>query len=184
MSTLAKLSGAGDSAVLPGYRLSPMEMSDFGELEREFELHALGTAAALARALPEQMGERAVQRAEKKVDEGYWAWGGLGFDSEALKLQNAPLLLYMELRRRHPDVTRDAADKLWREHPRQGSLHDTILDFAGYSKSRKKGVSSEGMAATLATAEAESPSTSERFSGPSGSAPAGEALSATQTSAA
>jgi hypothetical protein len=66
------------------------------------------------------------------VSSGHYTYGGKPFDEEAVKIQHLPLWIYVQLRHQHPDITREKAGKLLRDHPAPGVVQEVVLGLAGY----------------------------------------------------
>lgn len=147
MADLAELSGSGRNDVFPGLRLAPPDLLDVGECEKEFEAKHLAYARAAANGQHPDAAEKIMGRAVERIGSGYYSWGSPHFDDEALKAQYLPLWIYLELRHHHPDITREKAGELLRNHPDPARVQDVVMGLAGYSFVKKNPTTGSGPAA-------------------------------------
>jgi len=135
MSELSELTAAHDSAALPGYVLSRLDLGDFGELESKLEGRAIALAAAAATNLPRDLGERVMMRALDDCMAGLYSYGGAYFDAWAKSAKATPVLAHLSLLKKHGDMTEEKAAALLKDRP--GASSD-VLKMAGYAPTPKK----------------------------------------------
>jgi hypothetical protein len=137
MADLAELTGAGRLEIFEGYHLSPPDLLDVGECEKEFEARHIAFARVAAQGQHPDAAEKILNQAMERVTGGHFSYGGKPFDAEAVKLQHLPLWVYVELRHRHPDITRAKAGQLLKDHPDPALVQDVVLGLAGYTYVKK-----------------------------------------------
>jgi hypothetical protein len=120
------------SSVFDGYTLTAPDLLDVGEAEKEFEIACIVRGRVAAMGQHPDAAERILSAAIDKVSGSHYAWGTRGFDDEALKAQHLPFWIWLELRHKHPEVTREQAGKMLREHPDPARVQDAVIGLAGY----------------------------------------------------
>lgn len=140
MSDLAELVGAGRIDIFEGHRLSPPDLLDIGEMEKEFEAKHLTFSRLAAQGQHPEAAEKILDKALSEIAGGRFSWGSQSFDLEALKAQHLPLWIYVELRHHHPEITREQAGKLLQDHPDPALVQDVVMALAGYTFTKKKSI--------------------------------------------
>ncbi len=139
MSELSDRTASPNTGVLPGYALSSFTIADFGEAEAEFGRAHVATAMRGAQDLPPPLQDRVATAATRDVANRLFDYGSGGFDRAAGSRQHLPFLLYLALRRRHPQATRQmAADLLTAEN--FAEVRQAVLECAGYDLRPRKPV--------------------------------------------
>lgn len=161
MGELAELTGAGRSDIIEGYTLMPLRLLDYGELERIFEARHVARAQAAAEGMPADAAAKIMRQALDDVKRGEFTFGKDAFDDEAMKLANLPLLAYLEIRQKHPDIDLEKTVDLLTAQPDLGAVREAVLSLARYRVKKKP-------PATATEAEPSTgASTGEPFSEPS-----------------
>jgi hypothetical protein len=139
MTELAQLAGAArtDVAALPGYNLSPWRLEEYADAEQEFSQRHLRAAAEAGIGLPREVSDRIIGLALADVKRGDFSWGTLNFDKQLFLASNVPFILWLTLRKKHPETKREAAAKLITEENRH-VLHKAILELLGFDFTKKK----------------------------------------------
>lgn len=151
MGDLADLTGAGYSLVIPGHTLSPLTFSDYGEMERIFEARHIARARGAADGLESDIAKVIVQMALDDVRRGDFTYGTDDFDREAMKIQNLVLIVWMELRHRHPDITIEQVPGLLATVTDHAAARDSFLVLASYHLLKKKPVTADASPSTGGT---------------------------------
>jgi hypothetical protein len=112
-SPLAALTGAGRTDVLPGYTLSPWTLA------------------------PPEFAQAMISKALDDVKIGEFQWGRAAFKLNVFAATYIPLMLYLSLRGRHPDITRDKAAALLTDENRN-TIHRAILENERFIIAKKK----------------------------------------------
>ncbi len=173
MSDLAKLAAAPRTDVLPGYTLSRARLADFGQVEEELERRHLARAGMASVGLPPAVGESLIKAAVAEVSGGRFKYGGAAFFNHVLSSTVHPLLLYLALRKAHPEISREKAAGLITEQ-NETAVSRAVLEQFGYGhifEPKKEGDEKKG-----GKGEADT-------TGPGSSAPSESGDSPTPTSA-
>jgi hypothetical protein len=136
-SPLAALTGAGRTDVIPGYTLSPWTLRDYGEMESEFARNYLSTVCNAAATAPPEFAQAMISKALDDVKIGEFQWGRAAFKLNVFAATYIPLMLYLSLRGRHPDITRDKAAALLTDENRN-TIHRAILENERFIIAKKK----------------------------------------------
>jgi hypothetical protein len=136
-SPLAALTGAGRTDVLPGYTLSPWTLRDYGEMESEFARNYLATVCNAAASAPPEFAQAMISRALEDVKIGEFQWGRAAFKLNVFAATYVPLMLYLSLRTRHPEITREKAAALLTDGNRN-MVHRAILENERFYVAKKK----------------------------------------------
>jgi hypothetical protein len=138
MADLAELTGAGRVDIFDGYHLSPPDLLDMGECEKQFEAKHIAFARVAAHNQHPDAAEKIINKARDEIAAGLFAFGTPHFDRQAIMTQFLPFWIYLELRRHHPDITQEKAGELLRNHADPALAQDVVLELAGYSRGKKK----------------------------------------------
>lgn len=141
MADLADITAAGRSDVIPGHILSPLTLRDYGSCELEWEAQARADALVMAGGMPDADRRSFIEQTVARIAGGRYAFGSQGFDDAALKTQNLPFLLYLSLRRKHPDMTREKAAEFL-DGDNAPDIQSAVLSLAGYEVKKKETSSS------------------------------------------
>jgi hypothetical protein len=137
MGELAELTGAGRSDIIEGLTFMPLTLMEYGELERIFEARHVARAQAAAEGMPADAASKIIRQALDDVRGGAFTFGRDSFDDEALKLANLPLLAWLELRKKHPDVTLEKTVDLLTNVPDLSAVREGVLSLARYRVKKK-----------------------------------------------
>lgn len=134
MSDLAQLTGASAPStddVLPGYILSTWSIAEIGEAEQEFEQnHIRQVSIGAATASPGVQAQMA-EMAQNALAWGYFVYGAPGFWARTAAAYELPFLLWLSLRAKQPQITRQAAATLVTEANRR-PLQEACRKCAGW----------------------------------------------------
>jgi hypothetical protein len=112
MSQISDAMPTTRSDILPGYVLSKFDIASYGEVEAELKRQHLAVAAASAEGFSDQLRDKIIGAALAQIAAGAFAWGRAGYDAQCQSLQTLPFLLWINLRIKHPQVTRGEAAAL------------------------------------------------------------------------
>jgi hypothetical protein len=112
MSELANAVAAGISQPLPGYILSPPRLLEYGEAELEFENDYRANVRETSAHLPVEQQREIVKEAIELIQAGEFALRGKYFDRCCLNPKKLPLLVWLSLRVKHPQITREQIAEL------------------------------------------------------------------------
>jgi hypothetical protein len=112
LSTLADLTAAGRSDVLPGYVLSPPRLREWGDAETEAAASYIRAVRQSCLGLPAEVSVALMQQALDLVASGEFGMGMPKLDAYLRSATAAPFALWLCLRVKHPQVTRDAVDEV------------------------------------------------------------------------
>jgi hypothetical protein len=114
MSELAQLTGApaSNDDVLPGYVLSPWTLLEISEAEQEFEQSHLRMVAIAAASAVTTVRNELLSQAQEAIASGYFVYGSPGFWLKMRSVRELAFLLWLSLRGKQQQMTREAAGTL------------------------------------------------------------------------
>lgn len=137
MSDLSDLSAAGISDVIPGHILSPLRLQEYGIASKEFAKEFMAIAAASAENLGDIVRDRMISLALAIVAGGSYRYGSQAFDAACKDPTAIPLLLWLSLQIKHPQMSRaEAVAFITPEN--QPEIRKAVLECAGFEFNPKK----------------------------------------------
>lgn len=112
MSTLSDLTSTGRTDVLPGYEISPFNLSAFAEVEMELGARHLATAALAAARLPEKEAAETRRVADATVQAGAFQFGKQVYDAAVQQTLMTPFLTWVSIKIKMPGVKRQEIENL------------------------------------------------------------------------
>jgi len=134
MSALTDLTAAGDSSTLPGLLLSPPRLLEWAEAEQEAQRQYLSSIAATD--LPTAARDAMYARAIDNLRDAPFSFGSPQFDAWATSASALPMLLWLSLRIKQPQITRSAAAELLIHHD-NAQIIAAVLNLWGYRAEKK-----------------------------------------------
>jgi hypothetical protein len=110
MPTLSDLAGAGRSDVLPGYVLSPPRLREWADAETEAAASYIRAVRQSCIGLPAEVSVALMQQSLDLVAAGEFGMGMPKLDAYLRSATAAPFILWLCLRVKHPQVSRDKVD--------------------------------------------------------------------------
>jgi hypothetical protein len=121
----------GRSDVLPGYTISPLTLTSLAELEDEFARRHVAKLVGGATLVDGADWERAMRLASDETRRTRFAPGTEEWDAAMQSYSSVPLLLYLSLRKHHPQLTRQQAATLLTDD-NFTDVRRGILELNGY----------------------------------------------------
>lgn len=135
MGSLADLTAAGRTDILPGYQLSPLSLKDFGVIERELESQRIAEVQVMVEGLPSNLAGVAapllLRGVQEDIAKGKYSFGRPLYNAFILSAKAGGLVLSLSIRHARPAFTRPEAEAL-ADTPEAEAARNAILDMSGY----------------------------------------------------
>lgn len=131
MSTLHDIIGSGVTDILSGYTLSQWTLKEYGLAEKYFERQYLTNIEEASRDMSPMIRTSMIRMAMDDVKSKAYSYGTDYFGVSMLNLSNLPYLLFLSLRKLHPNITPEKAESLVNEE-NEAKLYSEILILQGY----------------------------------------------------